>query len=1101
MLKFLECPDLHFNPAWLDTSREIFRAILAAAARDVDFVAMPGDLFDAPILASDKGGINELIAFVRQLRAICPIVAVYGTRSHDAPGSYGPLSEWVTVLEPGKMYGLVDDGDIIPILQNRAFLNVPTRALLFGIPEITKETYMADHPGVTPEQANADILRLVDSLIDNEIAPARALMPNVPAIGLLHGNVSDASDSAFETDNILKRSDIVIKTDTLERAGLTRWALGHIHTPWFSRKISAGYAGFAGVDRNPWAKTGFVPAMNLVTINDNMEVDVERIPYGTPIRVKINAPLASYDPAVAYWLDAASADDVLPPTGIHPWSKRTDAERTAVTRRVDATQLDAAKTLTDLARMFDPELPADVAARFDEIEKTVSHADTPPREITVKRVRVTGCTLFGGDTVDLDAASLVPGLTQLAGENGSGKSSLAGWCTPYPCFVGKNTDSGRQSAIKDFFDGTDASIEKWISFNGVEHHHKIAIKGAHTKTPKTECFFEVAGIPVQDKTLTFDEMMEECTARYGDIDSYVRTGFFVQPLQGGFESGLMTANMTTIRDLVQGIAGIDRTAEKRYALDKIASIGATLDRRKIEMETIKAGVKSKAELEEKRPIMGQAMCTLECELAFATVAKEDGDKRLASERARADLVSADIARRAALIATASTARAAIDEKTRRVDAINAQLQTVPQVRAALDADASTKRAYDAALVAYNAAERTNIEIRAENDKRAARLREIEAAIESIKKDHNVKLNERNYIISQNNATLREIALIEKPCPECGYIDADTAARVAALRASIKPVPDVAAEVTIHPELTQEYAALSFADVRQPVAVTLPSRGLSDDDLARHRRIVENAAALEAERAILTGETIPALEAQHDAAAREAAAINVEPVGLTAAETAVREASARVEATRARIATLATDIATLTRQLAEIDETQKTLDTMAIEVDNLTSTLANWKKVDAMLAPSKIPAMELDSVLDAIDREATHRITPYRSGRYMFQTVTQRGDVDKFDIIVIDKETGREKSFLKHSVGEKSFLNAAYTWALVKIRKQRMKTEYSPVILDEADSFIDLKSLPEYYEMQRAYFDETDGKALVITHSPEAGAFIMNHISMEEVRDK
>jgi len=1121
MVKYLECPDLHRNPAWGETSRMIERAIIEAAKKnEVDFVALVGDYWDAAILATDKGGINEAIAFVRELRSICPIVAVYGTRSHDAPGSYGPLSQWVKMLNPGEMYGLwKSEHGYDTYFEIKAFNPADPpfardpNALLFGIPEITKDSYLADHPTTDAERANAEILKLVDDLIDNEIAPMRALMPNVPAIGLLHGNVSDATDRAFESDNILKRSDIVIKTDTLERAGLTRWALGHIHSPWESRKICGGYAGFAGIDRNSWGKTGFIPAMNLVTID--AAVSISRIPYGTPMRVKLTAPIDVYDPTVAYWLEASDESQQLPSTGIHPWSRRTEAERTAVSRRVDTEALESAKTLTELARLFDPELPADVAACFDEIEKTVKHIDTPPRVISVDRVRVTGCILFDGRTVDANVASFAPGLTQLAGENGTGKSSAAGWMTPYPCFIGKNTDSGRQSAIKDFFTAPDSGIEKWITFNGQKHHHLITIKGAHTKTPKTECFFEIDGVPVQDKTLTFDEMMAECEARYGLLAEYLQTSFYVQPLQGPFDSGLMTATMTTIRDLVQSIAGIDRTQEKRYALDRIAEIGAALDRKRVELETVKAGMMDANALTQRKHDVNSLLSIANETASNISLALDRANMFLASERARANTARAELDRKATLEATARELDATIAEKTRRVDAINAQLAGIPAIRASLETDAETKRVYDAALVEYNNAERVNAEIRHENELRASRLREIQAEIDKIrqaganaykaaKSAHDLECARIAGIEASNAARLREIALIEKPCPQCGYIDADTSARVAALRATIAPVTErpaepVEQEPEIPAELSSEFAALSFADSRAPVVVTLPPRGLSDDDVARYRQAIENAAALEAERGIIAGEMIPSLEARRNTAARDAAAINATPVDISASERAQADAARAVDAARERITALTSELARIELQLSDAEDTKKRVDKMTVEVDNLVSSLASWKATDALLAPAKIPAMELDAVLDSIDREATHRITPYRSGRYMFQTVTKDGEVDRFDIRVIDKETGREKSFLKHSVGEKSFLNAAYTWALVKVRKQRMKTEYTPVILDEADSFIGLKDLPGYYEMQSAYFDETGGKAIAITHSPEAGAFITNHVDMEEIK--
>jgi ABC-type lipoprotein export system ATPase subunit len=118
---------------------------------------------------------------------------------------------------------------------------------------------------------------------------------------------------------------------------------------------------------------------------------------------------------------------------------------------------------------------------------------------------------------------------------------------------------------------------------------------------------------------------------------------------------------------------------------------------------------------------------------------------------------------------------------------------------------------------------------------------------------------------------------------------------------------------------------------------------------------------------------------------------------------------------------------------------------------------------------------------------------------MFQTLTQDNGVDRFDIKVIDKETGRMRSMLKYSVGEKSFLSDAYSKALSLVRTQRTKATYTPVIMDEADGAIDDESLPEYYEIQKKYFQESRNHAIVITHSPKASAFIENKIDMKEIR--
>ena len=144
MLKYLECPDLHVAPEWLDVSKLIFASIIKAAReQEVDFVLLPGDLYDRAIYNSDKGGMPDIIDFIQSLTEICPVASIYGTRSHDYPGSYFPLQKvGLTILKPGKAYGFYERGDIEILNPDKGF-NIPN-AFLFGIPEPSKEVYQSE---------------------------------------------------------------------------------------------------------------------------------------------------------------------------------------------------------------------------------------------------------------------------------------------------------------------------------------------------------------------------------------------------------------------------------------------------------------------------------------------------------------------------------------------------------------------------------------------------------------------------------------------------------------------------------------------------------------------------------------------------------------------------------------------------------------------------------------------------------------------------------------------------------------------------------------------------------------------------------------------
>ena len=65
-IKYLEVSDFHYSPKWGDISMSCARSVREAAINNkVDFIAVPGDLYDAPIMVTDKGGMNQLRKIIR----------------------------------------------------------------------------------------------------------------------------------------------------------------------------------------------------------------------------------------------------------------------------------------------------------------------------------------------------------------------------------------------------------------------------------------------------------------------------------------------------------------------------------------------------------------------------------------------------------------------------------------------------------------------------------------------------------------------------------------------------------------------------------------------------------------------------------------------------------------------------------------------------------------------------------------------------------------------------------------------------------------------------------------------------------------------------
>lgn len=606
MAKYLSVPDFHFSPKWAEVSTQVGAAILKAAKDNhVDFIAFVGDGHNEPIIATNKGGLNTLRAIIRPLVAYCPVVAIEGTPSHDGPGCYGPWEDLgVTLLKPNHTYGFIKSQGIFDTAANK----LPPECVLFGVPELSKKHVQAQL-SLSSGDATKTTLEYFKEYVASYIAPMRLKYNSVPAYGFLHGNISD-SKQENSNDKIMRESDLVIYTEDLRIANLTRWEFGHIHTPWESQVINGGYAGFTGIDSNSWGKRDFVPAMHI--LDDGI---VKRIPYGTPMRVKITEPFEDkkmYDKDVAYWLYTKDPKATLPMDLVHKFSRVTYNESTTVTRRVSEEEAKSVKTLSDLLTLLDPNASAKSKEFIDSIPvyKIDNKLDV---NVKLEELEVRGCKFFGGKTIKFNLADLPNTVTSIFGDNGSGKSSLLSFCTPYPVIVGKDTQN-RTSAIKEFFTQKDSSIRKVFTVNGEKHEHLINIKGAHTKSAKNECYLTINGV-AQLENGSFDEMFEMCEKLYGSFNDYVLTSFYVQPLQSDkLSSGLMSASLKDVRNLVQNIAGIYRSKEKAYALSQALE----LSNKKVELENKIIGaeenLKDIASLEAQHEEIASSLLTSELSL-------------------------------------------------------------------------------------------------------------------------------------------------------------------------------------------------------------------------------------------------------------------------------------------------------------------------------------------------------------------------------------------------------------------------------------------------------------------------------------------------------
>jgi hypothetical protein len=1079
-MKYIEVPDLHFDDQWIDTIELVLNSVIRAARQhDVDFVVFPGDMHNKNTYVTQE--YNRFRAKIRELLSVCPCAAVVGTPGHETESVYGPLEDiGLMLLRPGRVYGFGYGYSDYGGTGNKKIAPHDTLAeisgLIFGVPELTKQNVMAEL-ACGAEQANAAVEYAFSRYIAEFIAPHRAEYPNIPAIGVMHGNVTDASARENETDVRKKSASIIISTDTLAVANLTRWSIGHPHLPWESSKICAGNAGSWGIS---WGELGFVPAMTLVTI-ENGRATTERIPYGTPRRIKLICPVRNYEPDIAYWLDSDDPNAERPDG--HPWSRVTHRAERQQTQRITKEQADDVKSLRDLFKLFDPAVSEPVLQKVDTIAGSVDQEQTHPIDARLDRVEIVGCTFFRGQKIALDIASLRSGITDIKGANGEGKSSLLAFCSLYPVVIGKDTPSGKESAFASFFSEPDSRIEKNATVNGQKHRHGITIKGAHTKTPKIEYFLFVDGVPALDRG-TWDEMMQKCEELYGRFDDYFLTSFYAQPLQGKTASGLMSANMTEVRDVVQSISGIDRSRENEYALARVREIET-----KISMS--ESWLKGATAFAEDIVTINKRIAEEKANLNGMLTAIDDVKKSGADQRVIVD----NLREKKSVYEKREESKAQLSVNLKKIADLKICVDTLAENQKKLDSEkARSNRMEDRQKIINENA----IRVSQYRNSMTEWTERLNAERDRIRRDNaDTESEYQSQLVSYQKEETRLESIIEhagKPCWKCGALPE---------KGSEQKVEDARAELLklVAPAKPTMQELPTTVDGKPDQAVLLTEPVYEKPVIDREAVEQSIITAMAAKEQIIIIEKAN-IDIEHAVSDYDAQLDGYDPSMLIEAEKKIEELRTQYTEYEKQKSSASASMTSLEQQRSKAKDIAGKVDAEKISIEKNRADLADWNYIAVQLRPAKIPAMELDLITALIDETATRILLSLDNGRYWIQTETQgqgkSGTVDRFDIKVGDQEDGSVRSLIAHSPGEKAFLCDAYTKALIKIRNDRQHRTYSPIIYDEADGPIRPERIPAYYRMQADFYDSETDRVLVVSHSPTAHEFLTNLIEIKSL---
>lgn len=228
-MKAAHFSDLHYghtHTAWIDQAFE--DAIESAIDDDCEVAVLSGDSFDASIQLHNPA-VHLLIARVRRLAEVMPVLILQGTFSHDRPGCLDVFKAigtehpvYVADETQAVAYGTygwlpISDADALDWL---AIRSRDTRAVFYAIPSLNPAELKANDSSA---KIGDSIRALCEHWAPLSLA-ARGM--GIPTVLVSHGTVNGC---VTESRNAMVSQDHEFGTATLFSAEASAVMLGHIH--------------------------------------------------------------------------------------------------------------------------------------------------------------------------------------------------------------------------------------------------------------------------------------------------------------------------------------------------------------------------------------------------------------------------------------------------------------------------------------------------------------------------------------------------------------------------------------------------------------------------------------------------------------------------------------------------------------------------------------------------------------------------------------------------------------------------------------------------------------------------------------------------------
>lgn len=1069
-IKIIELADIHIDPKWLDDQKPCLDLILKTGQENnIDFFCIAGDFYNRAIYNTNQDCINYIRKFVKSMLVIADVVMIYGTPSHDAPGSLGIFQDLgCHILQPNKP----------EIIKNTLFI---------GLPEIDKTNLMS-RKNMTQQQANIYIEESINKFVKEWWIPVREKHKDKSCVFLGHGVFVDDPDKE-KNNPIIKNSDFVIDNRLLAEIKADHYILGHIHNRdcFLSSILNGGYVGFMGFDKNPWNSTGFQPHFRLTEIDHDNGV-ISEIDYPVTRKEKLNidysgnnifnelSKFANCD--VKIKLNIKSNENIniekIQNINIEKFSlhslKIVPVFQKKESSRITHEEEKKIKSLWDRYILFNKNntdfSKGNYQKKIEEIEKNVNNTyyKSSKKKIVLLSIKITGSifskTAQDKNTFFLDFSKLPPGLNLITGDNGSGKSAFLGFLSLHPIFIGFDYRS-----LKQFFIDENSRIEKCFSIDNEKHFHIIDI-GNKIKcywNKKVNGYFEKVA-----ETESLSDFTNLCNDYFGPVENFIYTSFFSQNLHNinKYISSIVDCSKTELRNVYLNITGISREKEKEYAISKINDLKQEINNLEIKKNTINTFVSSNKDIENEKNKIEQEISTLQVKF------NQHNDNISCIEKENKKLLD-----------DYNTSIANDREK----EILKEKLSNYEKDKKSLISKVRGKDLNDLEQKIIN------------NDRNNTFLNSLREKYLILQSHKNKLEREVNNLNSENNILVSNIKNLEnkksniKPCAKCGFIPIEKEKIIENCNSEISRLllesNKLVKNIKNKNENIDNLINIELSDVKLQ-ALAIKQRIIDKEEIKIIKQDIDNIKKYQD------------IEKNISEIKTRLSEITVDPFVIDSFSSNKEILTILIKKREDILCKLNKNkglYESIIQQLTKIKQNENELNDIMCQLDKKIIDLLEWEQIQKDMNSNKLPAFELDIIAKEID----YKINQKLNERFRIETITQdinkKGDIiDRFDIIIHDLVANRQKSISEFSRGERiTFFSEPVAQVLREVRQERQGVVFNFSISDETDDPVKHSNIHAYYQSMRESIQD-DHIRLIVSQKSETYNYVDNIINIEDI---